>query len=235
MMAQAAKEILGVEHLDVTADKGYYNETQIDQCEQENISCYIPEPEKSQNKALGLFTDRDFRYNAEDDCYLCPADERLTFRSQFVKGKKQVRAYESSSCKECILRTQCICSRINNRRIYRWVNEHVIEAMRERMERHPEQASQRKELAEHPFATIKHWMNHGYFLMRKKKNVAAEVSMSVLVYNMKRVLNILSLPALIAALRALSGEAASFFIRLIRQKIYSAISVQSSYTACSTA
>lgn len=41
MMAQAAKEILGVEHLDVTADKGYYNETQIDQCEQGNISCYI--------------------------------------------------------------------------------------------------------------------------------------------------------------------------------------------------
>lgn len=235
MMAQAAKELLGVEHFDVTADKGYYNETQIDQCEQENISCYIPEPEKSQNKELGLFTDRNFRYNAEDDCYLCPADERLTFRSQFVKGKKQVRAYESSACKQCLLRSRCTRSRTNNRRIYRWVNEYVIEAMRERMKRHPEKASQRKELAEHPFATIKHWMNHSYFLMRGKKNVAAEVSMSVLVYNMKRVLNILTLPVLIAALRALSGKVTSFFIRLTRQKINSAIGVQSSYIACSSA
>jgi transposase len=234
-MACAAKEILGVEHLDVTADKGYYNERQIDHCEQENISCYIPEPEKSQNKELGLFTDRDFRYNAQDDCYLCPANRQLTYRSLTLKGDKAVKIYESRACKQCLLRSRCTRSRTNNRRIYRWVNEHVIEAMRERMQRHPEKASQRKELAEHPFATIKHWMNHGYFLMRGKKNVAAEVNMSVLVYNMKRVLNILSLPALIAALQALSGKAASFFIRLIRQKIYSAISVQSSYVACSTA
>ena len=88
-MAQAAKEVLTVEHLDVTADKGYYNETQIEQCEQENITCYIPEQEKSQNKALGLYTDRDFRYDATNDCYICPANEQLTKRSETIKGNKQ--------------------------------------------------------------------------------------------------------------------------------------------------
>jgi transposase len=206
-VAQAAKEILEVEHLAVTADKGYYNETQIAECEQHNISCYIPEQEKSQNKALGLFTDKDFQYDLKNNSYFCPAKEQLTYRGEFVKGNKLVKAYESRSCKQCMLRTQCTRSKSNNRRIYRWVNEEVIEAMRERMSCHPDRARKRKELVEHPFGTIKHWMNHGYFLMRGKKKVAAEVSLSVLVYNMKRVVNILGVPALLVELRALSANA----------------------------
>ena len=214
-MAQAAKEVLTVEHLDVTADKGYYNETQIEQCEQENITCYIPEQEKSQNKALGLYTDRDFRYDATNDCYICPANEQLTKRSETIKGNKQVGIYESKKCKQCLLRSRCTRSQTNNRRIYRWVNEYVIEAMRKRMQRYPDKVRTRKELVEHPFATIKHWMNHGYFLLRGLKKVAAEISMSVLVYNMKRVLNILGVPTLIAAIQRLQKGTLAFLFRVV--------------------
>jgi len=217
-IAQAAKEVLEVEHLDVTADKGYYNETQIAQCEQENISCYIPEPEKSQNKALGLFTDKDFRYDITNDCYICPADTPMTFRSEFLKGNKQVRVYESSFCKQCTLRTQCTRSRTNNRRIYRWVYEQVIEAMQQRMAQYPQKARQRKELVEHPFAILKRWMNHEYFLMRGKQKVAAEFSMSVLAFNMKRVLNILGVPTLVAALQAIRVDVLSSFGDFIPQR-----------------
>ena len=210
-MAQQAKEILGVDHLDVTADKGYYNETQIAQCEQSNISCYIPEQEKSQNKALGLYTDRDFRYDAANDCYICPAKEQLTKRSETIKGNKRVEIYESKKCKQCLLRSQCTRSKTNNRRIYRWVNERVVEEMRKRMTEDPEKARQRKELVEHPFAIIKHWMNHGYFLLRGMKNVAAEISLSVVAFNMKRVLNIVGVPRLITALKEIEKTRISFF------------------------
>ena len=234
-MAQAAQEVLGVDHLDVTADKGYYNETQIAQCEQDNISCYIPEQEKSQNKALGLYTDRDFHYDALNDCYRCPANEQLTKRSETIKGNKHVKIYETSACKQCQLRAQCTRSRTSNRRIYRWVHEHVIEAMRERMMRYPGKAIQRKELVEHPFAILKRWMNHDYFLMRGKEKVAAEFSMSLLVYNMKRVLNILGVPTLIAVLRALSGEVLSFLVRLVRRRVYFTNGVLSNNIACLTA
>ncbi len=219
-MAQAAKETLGVERLNVTADKGYDNETQIAECEQHDISCYIPEQEKSQNKALGLYTDKDFRYDPVSDMYLCPANERLSFRFQSIKGNKEVRVYESQYCRQCSLRAQCTRSKRNNRRIYRWVHADIIEAMRERMNCHPEIAGKRKELVEHPFGTIKHWMNHGYFLMRGKKKVAAEVSLSVLVYNMKRVMNILGVPALLAELRAFSANALLSFSYFGYRKFY---------------
>lgn len=217
-MAHSAKEILEVEHLDVVADKGYYNETQIAQCEQENITCYIPEPEKSQNKALGLYTDRDFQYDATNDCYFCPANEQLTKRSESIKGKKQTGVYATSACKGCHLRSQCTRSK-QGRRIYRWINEHVIEEMRKRMAHYPEKARQRKEIVEHPFGTLKHGMNHGYFLLRGIKKVAAEVSMSVLVYNMKRVLNILGVATLISALRGITMTILSFFWQLVVMRI----------------
>jgi hypothetical protein len=210
-MAQTAKETLGVEHLEVTADKGYYNEKEIAKCERGNISCYVPEQEKSQNKALGLYTDKDFRYNPEDDVYICPANQRLSFRHRTVKGNKDMNIYETRGCKQCLLRAQCTRSKKNNRRIYRWVDKDIIEAMQETMKRNPEKLSKRKELVEHPFAIIKRWMNHDYFLLRGMEKVATEVSMTVLVYNMKRVLNILSVSELIAAVRELSGKTLSYF------------------------
>jgi transposase len=215
-MAQAAKEILEVEHLSVTADKGYYNEQQIAECEDRDITCYIPEQEKSQNKALGLYTDKDFYFDSASDMYLCPANQRLSFRFQSIKGNKEVRVYETQCCKQCVLRLQCTHSKSNNR----WVHEDVIEAMRERMSCHPDRARRRKELVEHPFGTIKHWMNHSYFLMRGKKKVEAEMSMSVLVYNMKRVMNILGVPALLVELRALSANILLSFSLFVYRRSY---------------
>lgn len=232
-MARAAKEMLDVEHLEATADKGYYNETQIAHCEQQNISCYIPEQEKSQNKALGLYTDKDFQYNATHDCYLCPAGEQLTYCFETIKGNKQIRVYESTACKRCVLRSQCTRSRRNGRRIYRWVHEDVIETMRERMMRDPRKARARKELVEHPFAIIKHHMNHDYFLMRGMKNVAAEVSMSVLVFNMKRVMNIVGVSTLIAALQAKRAYILSVLLRLLQQILHAVNKLVFRYCAVS--
>ena len=58
---------------------------------------------------------------------------------------------------------------------------------------------QRKELVEHPFGTIKRGMDQGYFLLRGLKKVGAEMSLTVLSYNIKRVLNILGVRELITA------------------------------------
>ena len=60
---------------------------------------------------------------------------------------------------------------------------------------------QRKELVEHPFGTIKHWWDQGHFLMMGLEKVKAEFSLSTLAYNIRRVLNILGVQRLIAALR----------------------------------
>lgn len=71
--------------------------------------------------------------------------------------------------------------------------------MQQRMRQHPDKVKQRKALVEHPFGTLKHWMDHGYFLLRGLEKVSAEMSLSVLTYNLKRVINILGVKELVNA------------------------------------
>jgi transposase len=54
----------------------------------------------------------------------------------------------------------------------------------------------------HPFGTLKAWMGHTHFLMKRLENVRTEMSLHVLAYNLRRVINILRCTALIAAIRA---------------------------------
>ena len=66
----------------------------------------------------------------------------------------------------------------------------------------PDILDQRRETVEHPFGSIKQWMNQGAFLMRGLEKVRGEFSLTALAYNLRRVLNIMELPKLIAALPA---------------------------------
>ena len=81
----------------------------------------------------------------------------------------------------------------------RLVNEEVIERMAQRVRENPEKMKLRKEIVEHPFGTIKRWMGQGYFLMKGIKKVAAEISLTVLGYNIKRVINIVGVEKMIEA------------------------------------
>jgi transposase/macrodomain Ter protein organizer (MatP/YcbG family) len=200
-MAHKAKETLGVEHLSVVTDMGYYKETEIQQCHENHITCYLSEPNKSTNTRLGLFTNKDFRYEKEQDCYICPAQQQLPYRTQCMKSGKQMKFYEGTTCKTCALRSRCTRSKSNNRRIERWIHEHLIDELRERMHKHPEMVKKRREIVEHPFGTIKRWMGCTYFLMKGKAKVAAEMGLTFLAYNMMRVMNILGVPGAIEKLK----------------------------------
>lgn len=199
-MAKAAKEILGVDQIEATADAGYFKKEEIKKCEEDGVTCYVPIPESSSNETRGLYAEADFQYEAAHDCYRCPAQQAVTFRGEAEKDGLRVRIYEGVACKRCALRLRCTKSQRNNRRIYRWVHEAVIDRLRQRLAQHPDKVKQRGHLVEHPFGTLKHVMESGYFLMRGKEKVSAEMSLSVLAYNFKRVLNILGFKALLAAL-----------------------------------
>ena len=199
-MALQAKAILEIETFVALADAGYFEKAEIKKCEEQQITCYVPEPEKSQNQARGMYTERDFHYDVAQDCYLCPAQQRLTYRCEAKKSGKDIRVYEGVTCRTCALRARCTRSKRNNRRIYRWIHEAIIDKMRTRMAQQPDHVKRRAQLVEHPFGTLKHAMNHSYFLLRGKEKVSAEMSLSVLVYNLKRVINILGVKELHAAL-----------------------------------
>jgi hypothetical protein len=75
-----------------------------------------------------------------------------------------------------------------------------MEAMAQRVKKNREIMKLRKAIVEHPFGTIKRWMNAGWFLCKGLEAVRTEMSLTVLAYNLKRVLNLVSFPELLKAL-----------------------------------
>jgi transposase len=199
-MAERAKQALGVAEMDVIADKGYYDGPEVKACLEEDITPYIPKANTSANLKRGLFTKEDFRYDPDQDGYGCPAGQTLTYRFTTVEQEREIRYYSNpAACRECGLKLQCTRNK-RGRRITRWVDEHVLEAMQARVRAEPEKVGLRKQLAEHPFGTIKQAMNQGYFLMRGLEKVRAEMALTVMAYDLKRVIRILGVPRMIEAL-----------------------------------
>src|SRR5271168_2782037 len=81
-------------------------------------------------------------------------------------------------------------------------HEHVVEAVQTRLDKNPQAMRVRCEPVEHPFATLKMRMGATHFLMKRLKNVATEMALNVLGYNLTRVMNIVGVIPLLAAMRA---------------------------------
>jgi transposase/macrodomain Ter protein organizer (MatP/YcbG family) len=199
-MASQAKEALHADHLDVVADRGYFNSPEILACEQADITVTLPKPMTSGAKSDGRFGKQDFRYVAGEDVYVCPAGERLTYRYTNEENGLTLRRYWTNSCQSCPIKRSCTTGK--QRRITRWEHEHVVEAVQQRLDQNPEAMRQRRETAEHPFATLKMWMGATHFLMKRLPKVATEMALHVLAYNLTRVMNIMGLQPLLAVLRA---------------------------------
>src|SRR5262249_44174907 len=71
-IASQAKDVLGAEHLDAVADRGYFNSPEILACEQANITVTLPKPMTSGAKSDGRFGKQDFVYLPAEDVYRCP-------------------------------------------------------------------------------------------------------------------------------------------------------------------
>ena len=197
-VAEQARTEMGVETLDVVADRGYYDGEEIKACEDAAITVTLPKPMTSGAKAAGRFGKQDFVYIATDDVYRCPAGERLTYRYTNVEDGKTLRRYWTSACKTCALKAQCTTG--PERRISRWEHEAVLETVQARLDHHPEKMTIRRQTAEHPFGTIKCWMGATHFLTKRLPKVATEMALNVLAYNMKRVMAIIGVSGLLTAL-----------------------------------
>jgi transposase len=197
-ISNRAKAELEVESLDVVADRGYFDSEEILACDRAGITVTLPKPQTSRAKAQGRFGKQDFRYVAEEDVYVCPADQRLTYRYTNEENGLARRHYWSNVCQSCPIKELCTTGK--ERRLSRWEHEHVLEAVQRRLDENPQAMRQRRETVEHPFGTIKAWMGATHFLMKRLKNLPTEMALSVLAYNLTRV--ILGIRPLIAAIRA---------------------------------
>lgn len=199
-MGKQAKIALGVDALDVVADRGYFNSAEILACTKADITVTLPKPMTSGSRSKGRFVKQDFRYVTDEDVYICPADERLKYYYTNEEKGLVLRRYWTNACQTCAIKDKCTTAK--QRRITRWEHEHIIEAIQQRLDENPQKMRMRRETVEHPFGTIKSWMGYTHFQMKTLKKVSTEMALHVLAYNIKRVISIIGIRPLMAAMRA---------------------------------
>jgi transposase len=197
-MAHQAQGAMGQNHLTVLADRGYYAGPEVLACALDGNMPYVPKPLTSGTMATGHFGKQDFVYLSRQDSYRCPAGQRLTwFCDSHEEGKLQ-RVYRTRQCPDCPIRAQCTAG--TECRIRRWEHEEVLDAMQRRLDMVPQAMTLRRRTVEHPFGTLKAWMGATHFLTRTLRQVSTEMSLNVLAYNIKRVIAIMGVRPLMAAI-----------------------------------
>jgi hypothetical protein len=199
-MAIQARDAMGTQELTAIADRGYFKSEEIQASHAAGITVYVAKTETSNATADGRFGRADFIYDAERDEYRCPAGQALIWRFETIEHGLKLHCYWSSNCKSCSMKAHCTPS--TNRRIKRWENEALLDAMQERLDHSPDIMRIRRQTVEHPFGTLKFWMGSAHFLTRTMDRVSTEMSLHVLAYNMKRMMKILGTAGLMQAMKA---------------------------------
>ena len=190
-----------MDKIEVVADRGYFNSEQIKASADAGVTVTLPKPVTTGMKAKGMFGKHDFRYLDDQDIYICPAGQRLSFISHKREtGGLNLRRYGATECKSCPLKARCTTAA--QRVVTRWEHEHLLDDVQRRLDKNPQAMRVRRETVEHPFGTIKMRMGATHFLMKRLKNVKTETALSVLAYNLTRAMNILGTGPLIQAMRA---------------------------------
>jgi hypothetical protein len=198
-MGGNARDATGCEEVTVLADRGYYNGEEVLACEGTGVLPYVPKTQTSGNAKRGLFTVQDFIYDAENDRYTCPAGEFLTKGKIRADRRDDMDHYRNlTACLTCGLKPQCTTDKFKRQK--RWEHEAVLDRMQARLDRMPEAMIIRRQTVEHPFGTLKAWMGSTHFLTKTLEKVKTEMSLQVLAYNMKRIINIFGVKPLMQAI-----------------------------------
>jgi hypothetical protein len=172
--AEPARAILAVETIDVVADRGYFKIEDIEACEKAGMTPYVPKPQRGSSVSNGFFRKDEFRYDADRDAFICPAGQVLATRYESkLRELTKIDYSHRAACLVCAIKSRCTK---DYRKVSRLENEAVLDRMAARLKAQPEILDRRREMVEHPFGSIKQWMNSGAFLMKGLDNVRAEFS-----------------------------------------------------------
>ncbi len=205
--AKAAKQMLGVDRLEVLSDKGFYVANDLVKCEEAGITVFMPIPAFNPTKSAGVpepeFGSERFIFDGVKDVYVCPGGKELGFWKGSFKGKPECgRRYRTVSCSRCDSRSRCTRNR-RGRIMVRWEYQDAVDRLRARLvsSEGKEKLRLRRMLAEHPFGTMKRAFNQGYLLLKGLRKVKGEVGFTMLAYNIRRVFNILGVRALMGLMK----------------------------------
>jgi transposase len=201
-MALRAKKLFGGKDFEVLADKGYYKAEDLKKCVENGITPYVARQVYSNGTGDKEFYIDKFRYDKDKNIYICPAGQELGYAKD-RKNKGRVTAHEYrnyTACKSCELKDRCTRGK-KGRIISRHVDQDFLDTINLQTEQNMDKYRQRQMIVEHPFGTIKRSWGAYYFLTRRKISVSAEIALSYLVYNLKRVISILGTEEILRRLR----------------------------------
>lgn len=206
-IAIEAKENLGIETYTALVDKGYHNGKQIEICKQANITTIVAQPEQGKNKE-NIHPDylvTKFQYDKTTDTYTCPQGEILKttgtwYKKTADKDSYEFKRYRTPKCRECPVKHLCT-SRASGRDIDRSQYADAVEENNKRYQANAQLYRKRQEINEHIFGTIKRQWGYNHTNLTGLEKVNGEHSLIMLVYNIKRSINILGVPDLIAKLQ----------------------------------
>ena len=199
-MATKTKGIIDNPDMIVTADKGYYSSVEIKKCVDDGIETIVPLRNTATKKKIkdAKFSKNQFKYNHEDDCYICPNNQILSnCHTQYKRGNRMLDVYRLSSklCKACPLKSSCLSDKTNYKQMYRWEYETIIDDYTTKMNTKEAKDIVRKRgsIVEHPFGTIKRTLGWDHFLVRSKEKVLGENALIMFTYNFRRLLNLIGI------------------------------------------
>lgn len=188
-MAEAAKNALGAEALNIVADAGYSNGEQASRCEEAGMIPHVPATRNVNNQGGGNLFDRtEFTWQPETDSYLCPAGKMVRRKQLHRKDRAVLYQAQASDCGPCSLKPRC--TKAPQRMLSRHMDEDALNRMHQRTT--PALMRLRRSTVEHPFATLKYSIfGHPRFLLRGLRGAHTEISFAAMAYNLKRMINIL--------------------------------------------
>ena len=196
----------------VLADKGYYNGDDLLRLKKYKIKAIVSRQKPSNPKDQPMqFHTEQFHYDPETDTYSCPAGETLHAHSK--KTTQRRKFFNKAACGACKHAAVCLTAGKNRfRTITRSNHADIYDEADKTFRDNLELYKLRQQIVEHPFGTIKHTNNGGYFLLRTRRKVRCEVALLSLGYNLKRAYNVLGFRGLMEKLDSMRHHANDFFV-----------------------
>jgi transposase len=226
-IALEAKENLEAKTFTVLVDKGYHNGREIEACKNNNITTIVAHPDQGKSNENGTQPEyfvSKFCYNKETDTYTCPQGQTLTTTGRWhnktgrtAESGYQFKKYRTPACRTCPVKDLCT-SRKGGRELDRSQYADAVEENHKRYKENPQLYRKRQEINEHIFGTIKRKWGYNYTDLKGLEKVNGEHSLIMLVYNIKRSINILSVPELIAKLKKWNSPYKAKVLFLLKTK-----------------
>lgn len=140
----------------ICLDSGYNTPAICKKIEETGKEALMPYTRPKGRKDKELFSKKEYQYNKELDCYVCPTGEMLELKTVDKQGYKIYKS-NSKSCVTCPLKNKCTKSKNNQKVITRHIWQDKKDEVNQRRyeEKFKKEYPKRKETVERIFADYK--------------------------------------------------------------------------------